>query len=157
MLAADRRSASVVEYRVTLNLLSAAEAVGVSRFVYSFALFVDHPLAQRVSTFYEKWRVEEVLLRAKSVASTILRPAMFMQTLLIALRAPFAFISDPQRRAISWISASDVALAATRAFERGITSHHGLAGPDRETFDSAYGRPRGFRAARSRSSTLRWL
>ncbi|HEX2098529.1 MAG TPA: hypothetical protein VHF46_05685 [Rubrobacteraceae bacterium] len=77
VLAADRRSASVVEYRGNLNLLSAAEAVGVLRFVYSFALFVDHPLAQRVSTFYEKWRFEEVLLRAKSVASIILRPAMF--------------------------------------------------------------------------------
>src|SRR3712207_7298519 len=38
------------------------------RSVYSSALLVDHPLAQRVSTFREKWRFEDVLLRAKSVA-----------------------------------------------------------------------------------------
>jgi uncharacterized protein YbjT (DUF2867 family) len=139
-LAARHESASEVEYRGNLNLLSAAEEAGVLCFVYSSAPLRDHPLAQRVSTFREKWRFEEVLLRAKRVAPTILRPAMFMETLLMALRGPFAFISGPQQRPISWISASDVALAATRAFERSITGRHELTGPDRETFDSAYGR-----------------
>ncbi len=139
-LAAGHGSASEAEYRGNLNLLSAAEGAGVSRFVYNSALLVDHPLAQRVSTFREKWRFEEVLLRAKSVTPTVLRPAMFMETLLMALRGPFAFVFGPQRRPISWISASDVALAAARAFERGITGRHELAGPDQETFESAYGR-----------------
>jgi uncharacterized protein YbjT (DUF2867 family) len=44
-LAAGHGSASEVEYRGNLNLLSAAEEAGVSRFVYSSALLVDHPLA----------------------------------------------------------------------------------------------------------------
>jgi len=73
-LAAGHGSASEVEYRGNLNLLSAAEEDGVSRFVYSSALLVDHLLAQRVSTFGEKWRFEEVLLRAKSVAPYRLTP-----------------------------------------------------------------------------------
>ena len=139
-LAAEGESASEVEYRGNLNLLSAAEEAGVSRFVYSSALLVDHPLAQKVSAFREKWRFEEVLLRAKSVTPTVLRPAMFMETLLMAFRGPVAFVPGRQQKPASWISASDVALAAVRAFERGITGRHELAGPDRETFDDAHAR-----------------
>ena len=135
-----RGSAPEVEYRGNLNLLSAAEEAAVPRFVYGSALLVDHPLAQSIGVFREKWRFEEVLLRAKNVTPTILRPAMFMETLLLAQRGPIAFISGPQRHLVSWISASDVALAAVRAFERGITGRHELAGPDLETFDGAYAR-----------------
>lgn len=106
--------------------------------MYSSALLVDHPLAQRVGAFREKWCFEEVLLRAGDISATVLRPAMFMETLLMALREPVAFVPGRQRRPASWISASDVALAAVRAFEKDITGHHELAGPDRETFDGAY-------------------
>lgn len=133
-----RGSAEEVEYRGNLNLLTAAREAGVSRYVYSSALLVDHPLAQRVGAFREKWRFEEVLLRAGDISATVLRPAMFMETLLMALREPVAFVPGRQRRSASWISASDVALAAVRAFEKDITGHHELAGPDRETFDGAY-------------------
>jgi len=135
-----RGSAEEVEYRGNLNLLAAAREAGVSRFVYSSALFVDHPLVQRVGTFREKWRFEEVLLLTEDVSATVLHPAMFMETLLMALRGPMAFVPGWQRRPASWISASDVALAAVRAFEKGITGRHELAGPDFETFDGAYAR-----------------
>lgn len=133
-----RGSAGEVEYRGNLELLLAAEEAGVERFVYSSALLVDHPLAQKVGVFREKWRFEEVLLRAAGVSATVLRPAMFMETLLLALRGPFAFVPGRQRRPASWISASDVALAALRAFQRDITGRHELAGPDLKTFDGAY-------------------
>jgi hypothetical protein len=63
-----------------------------------------------------------------------------METLLMALSGPFAFIFGSRRRPISWISASDVELAATRASERGIIGRHELAGPGQEIFNSAYGR-----------------
>ena len=135
-----RGGAEEVEYRGNLNLLAAAEEAGVSRFVYSSALLVNHPLAQKVGTFREKWRFEEVLLRSGDVSATVLRPAMFMETLLMALRGPVAFVPGRQRRPASWISASDVALAAVRAFEKDIPGRYELAGPDLETFDGAYAR-----------------
>ena len=135
-----RGGAEEVEYRGNLNLLAAAEEAGASRFVYSSALLVDHPLAQKVGVFREKWRFEEVLLRSADVSATVLRPAMFLETLLMALRGPGAFVAGRQRRPASWISASDVALAAVRAFEKDITGRHELAGPDLETFDGAYAR-----------------
>ncbi len=135
-----RGGAEEVEYRGNLNLLVAAEEAGISRFVYTSALLVDHRLAQRAGVFREKWRFEEVLLRSGSVSATVLRPAMFMETLLMGLRGPVAFVPGRQRRPASWISASDVALAAVRAFEKTITGRHELAGPDLETFDGAYAR-----------------
>ncbi len=147
-----RGGAEEVEYRGNLNLLVAAEEAGISRFVYTSALLVDHPLAQRAGVFREKWRFEEVLLRSGSVSATVLRPAMFMETLLMALRGPVAFVPGRQRRPASWISASDVALAAARAFEKNITGRHELAGPDLETFDGAYAR-----LARSQGRKIRVL
>jgi uncharacterized protein YbjT (DUF2867 family) len=129
-----------VEYRGNVNLLSAAREAGARRFVYSSALLVDHPLARKVGTFREKARFEEVLLGAGDVSATILRPAMFMETLLLALKGPLAFVMGRQRRPVRWISAADAALAAVRAFERNITGRHELAGPDAATFDEAYRR-----------------
>jgi uncharacterized protein YbjT (DUF2867 family) len=134
------REAVEVEYRGNVNLLSAAREAGARRFVYSSALLVDHPLARKVGTFREKARFEEVLLGAGDVSATILRPAMFMETLLLALKGPLAFVMGRQRRPVRWISAADVALAAVRAFERNITGRHELAGPDAATFDEAYRR-----------------
>jgi uncharacterized protein YbjT (DUF2867 family) len=132
------RQAVEVEYRGNVNLLSAAREAGARRFVYSSALLVDHPLAQRVGTLREKERFEETLLGAGDVSATILRPAMFMETLLMALKGPVAFVMGRQRRPVRWISADDVARAAARAFERDITGRHELAGPDVATFDEAY-------------------
>jgi uncharacterized protein YbjT (DUF2867 family) len=134
------REAVEVEYRGNVNLLSAAREAGARRFVYSSALLVDHPLARKVGTFREKARFEEVLLGAGDVSATILRPAMFMETLLLALKGPLAFVMGRQRRPVRWISAADAALAAVRAFERNITGRHELAGPDAATFDEAYRR-----------------
>jgi uncharacterized protein YbjT (DUF2867 family) len=117
-----------------------AGCAGVSRFVYSSALLVDHPLAQAVGTLREKARFEEILLGADDVSPTVLRPVMFMETLLLALRGPVAFVPGRQRRPVRWIFADDVAHAAVRAFERDVTGRHELAGSDRGTFDEAYRR-----------------
>jgi len=134
------REAVEVEYRGNVNLLSAAREAGARRFVYSSALLVDHPLARKVGTLREKARFEEVLFGADDISATVLRPAMFMETLLMALKGPVAFVMGRQRRPVGWISAGDAALAAARAFERDITGRHELAGPDTATFDEAYRR-----------------
>lgn len=138
--AATDRQAVEVEYGGNVNLLSAAREAGAKRFVYSSALHADHPLSQRVGTFREKARFEEVLFGADDVSATVLRPSMFMETLLLALKGPIAFVMGRQRRPVSWISADDAALAAVRAFERDITGRHEIAGPDTATFDEAYRR-----------------
>lgn len=87
-----RGASENVEYRGNLNLLSAARSAGVGRFVYSSALMADYPLAQNVGAFREKARFERELLAAEDVSSTILRPAIFMETLHMMLRGPVAFI-----------------------------------------------------------------
>jgi uncharacterized protein YbjT (DUF2867 family) len=138
--AATDRQAVEVEYGGNVNLLSAAREAGAKRFVYSSALHADHPLSQRVGTFREKARFEEVLFGADDFSATVLRPSMFMETLLLALKGPVAFVMGRQRRPVSWISAGDAALAAVRAFERDITGRHEIAGPDTATFDEAYRR-----------------
>lgn len=135
-----------VEYRGNFNLLSAARSAGVGRFVYSSALMADHPLAQKVGAFREKARFERELLAAEGVSSTILRPAMFMETLDMMLRGPVAFIPGRQRRPVSWIAARDIARAAVRAFQRDILGRHEIAGPETVPFDGAFeslGRGRG--------------
>jgi uncharacterized protein YbjT (DUF2867 family) len=138
--AATEREAEEIEYRGNVNLLRAARSAGVRRFVYSSALLVDHPLAQKVGTFREKARFEETLLGAEGISATVLRPVMFMETMLIALSGPVAFVPGRQRRPVGWISASDVARAAACAFEKDIHGRHELAGPDTATFDEAYRR-----------------
>jgi hypothetical protein len=65
-----------------LNLLSAALEAGVGRFVYSSALLADHQLAQKVGSLREKARFERELLTTEGISSTILRPAIFMETLV---------------------------------------------------------------------------
>src|SRR5215217_3416501 len=129
-----------VEYRGNLNLLSAARSAGTGRFVYSSALLADHPLAQKVGAFREKARFEKELLAAKDVSSTILRPAIFMETLDMMLRGPVAFVPGRQRRPASWIAARDIARAAVRAFQANILGRHEIAGPDTTTFDGAFER-----------------
>ena len=69
-----------------------------------------------------------------------MRPVMFMETLLMALSGPVAFVPGRQRRHVGWISTSDVARAAVAAFEREITGRYELAGPETSTFDEAYAR-----------------
>jgi uncharacterized protein YbjT (DUF2867 family) len=134
------REAKEVEYRGNVNLLRTAREAGVRRFVYNSALLVDHPLAQRVGTLREKARFEEALLGANGISATVLRPVMFMETLLLALSGPVAFVPGRQRHRVGWISASDVAHAAVAAFEKDITGRHEVAGPDAATFDEAYRR-----------------
>lgn len=129
-----------VEYRGNLNLLSAARSAGVGRFVYSSVLMADHPQARNVGAFREKARFEEELLAAEDVSSTILRPAIFMQTLDMMLQGPIAFILGRQRRPVSFIAAGDIARAAVRAFRADILGRHELAGPETITFDGAFHR-----------------
>ena len=137
---ATEREAEEVEYLGNVNLLQAARSAGASRFVYNSALLADHPLARRVGTLREKVRFEEYLLGADGITATVLRPVMFMETLLLALRGPVAFVAGRQQRPVTWISADDVGLAAAQAFERDVTGRHELAGPDNATFDEAYRR-----------------
>jgi len=135
-----------VEYRGNLNLLSAARSAGTGRFVYSSALLADHPLAQKVGAFREKARFEKELLAAEDVSSTILRPAIFMETLLMMLRGPVAFVPGSQRRPVSFIAARDIARAAVRSFQADLLGRYELAGPETLTFDDAFerlGRGRG--------------
>ncbi len=129
-----------VEYRGNLNLLSAARSAGVGRFVYSSVLMADHPQARNIGAFREKARFEEELLAAEDVSSTILRPAIFMQTLDMMLQGPIAFIPGRQRRPVSFIAAGDIARAAVRAFQADILGRHELAGPETITFDNAFHR-----------------
>jgi uncharacterized protein YbjT (DUF2867 family) len=135
-----RGDPETVEYGGNVNLLRATLRAGVSRFVYSSALYADHPLAQDVGELKEKARFEEELAGTEGLSYTILRPSMFMENLLLALRGSMAFVPGHQRRPASWISADDVARAAVRAFERNIQGRHELAGPDSCTFDEAYSR-----------------
>jgi uncharacterized protein YbjT (DUF2867 family) len=137
---ATEREAEEVEYRGNVNLLSAAREAGVRRFVYNSALLVDHPLARRVGTLREKARFEEALLGAEDISATVLRPVMYMETLLLASSGPVAFVPGRQRCRVGWIPAGDVACAAVAAFERDITGRYELAGPDTATFDEAYRR-----------------
>ncbi|HZC18696.1 MAG TPA: NmrA family NAD(P)-binding protein, partial [Rubrobacteraceae bacterium] len=133
-----RGAPEMVEYRGNLNLLSAACSAGVGRFVYSSVHLADHPQAQEVGAFREKARFEQKLLAAEDISSTILRPAIFMETLDMMLWGPVAFVPGRQRRPVSWIAARDIARAAARAFQADILGRHELAGPDTTTFDGAF-------------------
>ncbi len=147
-----RGSPEDVEYQGNMNLLSAARSAGVGRFVYSSVLMADYPLAQKVGAFREKARFEQELLAAEDVSSTILRPAIFMETLHMMLQGPVAFIPGRQRRPLSWIAVKDIARAAVRSFEEDILGRHELAGPETVTFDEAFGR-----LARARGERIRML
>src|SRR5215218_4428429 len=141
-----------VEYQGNLNLLSAARSAGTGRFVYSSALLADHPLAQKVGAFREKARFEKELLAAEDVSSTILRPAIFMETLDMMIQGPVAFVSGSQRRPVSFIAARDIARAAVRSFQADILGRYELAGPETVTFDGAFER-----LARGRGKKIRTL
>jgi uncharacterized protein YbjT (DUF2867 family) len=135
-----RGASEDVEYRGNMNLLSAARSAGVGHFVYSSVHLADHPLAQKVGAFREKARFEKELLDAENVSSTILRPAIFMETLDIMIQGPVAFVPGRQRRPVSLIAARDIARAAVRAIQRDILGRSELAGPETVTFDEAFNR-----------------
>src|SRR5215203_4424841 len=141
-----RGASEDVEYRGNMNLLSAARSAGVGHFVYSSVHLADHPLAQKVGAFREKDRFEKELLSAEDVSSTILRPAIFMETLDMMIQGPVAFVPGRQRRPVSLIAARDIACAAVRSFQADLLGRHELAGPETTTFDGAFerlGRGRG--------------
>src|ERR687884_868131 len=135
-----RGAPEMVEYRGNLNLLSAARSAEVRRFVYSSVHLADHPLAQKVGAFREKARFEKELLAAEDVSSTILRPAIFMETLYMMLQGSVAYIPGSQRRPVSFIAARDIARAAARAFQADLLGRYELAGPETVTFDNAFKR-----------------
>ena len=81
-----RGASEDVEYRGNMNLLSAARSAGVGHFVYSSVHLADHPLAQKLGAFSRKARFEKELLDAENVSSTILRPAILMETLDIMIQ-----------------------------------------------------------------------
>ncbi len=132
--------AQTVEYQGNLNLLSAARWAGVERFVYSSVHLADHPLARSVGAFREKARFEKELLAAEDVSSTVLRPAIFMETLDMMIQGPVAFVPGSQRRPVSLIAARDIARAAVRSFQADLLGRYELAGPETVTFDDAFER-----------------
>jgi uncharacterized protein YbjT (DUF2867 family) len=141
-----RGASEDVEYRGNMNLLSAARSAGVGHFVYSSVHLADHPLAQKVGAFREKARFEKELLDAEDVSSTILRPAIFMETLDMMIQGPVAFVPGRQKRPVSLIAARDIARAAVRSFQADILGRYELAGPETVTFGGAFerlGRGRG--------------
>src|SRR5215212_6453994 len=141
-----RGASEDVEYRGNMNLLSAARSAGVGPFVYSSVHLADHPLAQKVGAFREKARFEKELMAAEDVSSTILRPAIFMETLDMMIQGSVAFVPGRQRRPVSLIAARDIACAAVRSFQADILGRYELAGPETVTFDGAFerlGRARG--------------
>jgi uncharacterized protein YbjT (DUF2867 family) len=135
-----RGSSEIVENQGNLNLLAAARSSGVERFVYSSALMADHPQAQKVGPFREKARFERELMSTEEISATVLRPAMFMETLYMMLQGPVAFVPGRQRHPISFISARDIARAAVQAFRWKLYGCYELAGPDAVTFDEAFER-----------------
>jgi uncharacterized protein YbjT (DUF2867 family) len=135
-----RGSSERVEYKGNLNLLSAARSAGVEHFVYNSALMADHPQAQKVGPLREKARFERELMSTEDISTTVLRPAMFMETLYMMLQGPVAFVPGHQRHPISYISARDIARAAVRAFQWKILGRYDLAGPDTITFNEAFER-----------------
>src|SRR5215207_10105889 len=135
-----RGGAETVEYQGNLNLLSVARSAGIGRFVYSSVHLADHPLAQKVGAFREKARFEKELLDAEDVSSTVLRPAIFMETLDMMIQGPVAFVPGSQRRPVSLIAARDIARAAVRSFQADILGRYELAGPETLTFDEAFHR-----------------
>jgi len=137
-----------VEYQGNLNLLSAARSADIKHFVYSSVHLADHPQAQRVGAFREKARFEKELLAAEDISSTILRPAIFMETLDMMIQGPVAFVPGSQRRPVSFIAARDIARAAVRSFQADLLGRYELAGLETLTFDDAFerlGRGRGER------------
>ena len=141
-----RGGAETVEYQGNLNLLSAARSAGVGRYVYSSVHLADHPLAQRVGAFREKARFEKELLAAQDVSSTVLSPAIFMETLDMMMQGPVAFVPGRQRRPVSFIAARDIAGATVQAFRADLLGRYELAGSETLTFDDAFerlGRGRG--------------
>src|SRR5215211_7332459 len=113
-----RGASEDVEYRGNMNLLSAARSVGVGHFVYSSVHLADHPQAQKVGAFREKARFEKELMAAEDVSSTILRPAIFMETLDTMIQGPVAFVPGRQLWPVSFIAARDIARAAVRAIQK---------------------------------------
>jgi hypothetical protein len=77
---------------------------------------------------------------------------MLVETLFVAPRRPFACIPGRQRRPVSWISASGVALAAIRALEKDMIGLHKVAGPETATFHEAY-----TKLSQKRDKTIRVL
>src|SRR5215210_58471 len=141
-----RGASEDVEYQGNMNLLSAARSAGVGHCVYSSVHLADHPQAQKVGAFREKARFEKELLSAEDVPSTILRPAIFMETLDMMIQGPVAFVPGRQRRPVSLIAARDIARAAVRSFQADLLGRYELAGPETVTFDDAFerlGRGRG--------------
>ena len=149
---AGRGAPEDVEYRGNLNLLSAARLAGVGRYVYSSVHLADHPLAQNVGAFREKARFERELLAAQDVTSTVLSPAIFMETLDMMIQGPVAFVPGRQRRPVSFIAARDIARAAVRSFQEDLLGRYELAGPETVTFDGAFER-----LARGRGKGIRVL
>jgi len=120
------------ELEIGRQALRAAQAAGVSRFVYHSVL---HPQTEDMPHHWQKLRVEEMIFRS-GLPFTILQPCAYMQNIL-AFRSAIAmagtyFVPYDVRSRFALVDLYDVAQAAACALtESGHDSAiYELAGPD---------------------------
>jgi uncharacterized protein YbjT (DUF2867 family) len=122
-----------VDHEGTLALIGAAEAAGVSHFVY---VSISGRIDVECALVRAKRAVEDRLRLASGMTHTILRPTAFMESWLTPalgfdIGAAQAHILGSGRNRVSWIAIADVArfavAATSHAFMRNVTQE--LGGP----------------------------
>lgn len=121
----------------TGNLLEAASAAGVTRFVHMSALGTSEQTKDTVPYFRAKWATEEAV-RASGLAHAILRPSFvfagdggaLMQFSRIAKLAPITPVIGSGTQRLQPIWADDLARAVTLAVNGEGNSLVELGGPD---------------------------
>ncbi|MBF2003533.1 MAG: SDR family oxidoreductase [Synechococcales cyanobacterium M58_A2018_015] len=109
--------AQALDYRANIELIEAAQAVGVQHFVFISVLGADRGY-EDAPVFKAKWAVEQYL-RASGLNYTILRPSGFASNLLplaeqFRKTGIYLLIGDPQTRT-SIVSTDDLARIAVES------------------------------------------
>ena len=121
----------------TANLLAAARASGVGRFVYVSALGTTEETKDTVPYYRAKWACEQAVLET-GIPATILRPSFVFgadggalpRFIRIARLAPVTPVVRPGTQRIQPIWVDDVARAVVRSVALDGTSLVELGGPD---------------------------
>ncbi|MBF2073558.1 MAG: SDR family oxidoreductase [Synechococcales cyanobacterium C42_A2020_086] len=115
--ASTRGGAQALDYRANIELIEAAQAVGVQHFVFISVLGADRGY-EDAPVFKAKWAVEQYL-QASGLNYTILRPSGFASNLLplaeqFRKTGIYLLIGDPQTRT-SIVSTDDLARIAVES------------------------------------------
>ncbi|WP_223638973.1 NmrA/HSCARG family protein [Corallococcus sp. EGB] len=104
------------EARFGMSIADAAKAAGVEHFVYTSVLGLRPGTG--VGHFESKWRIEEHI-RASGLRATIVRPATFMELLLMPnftpSRGALQFFAHPDQP-MQFIAGEDIGVLAARVF-----------------------------------------